>query len=216
MTRSRLTGFLLSAALAVTSAAAAGCNREGAGAGSSGPLGDTANIQALPSQVQTAPLLSQDFASFEAELFRSLNISPDLQKQFRILETQDTANGTYVLYSLPNHDGMAFAGRHADGRVLLYKTHWPLVATDSAQDPVVVRAVPPNNNINPGYGVLAGRVYNPFIETIEVHYRDGHKERVDVSHTRGFLLVRPAFDPRFVAVRGYGTNGNPYWTIDTR
>ena len=164
----------------------------------------------------TKPLGPKDLKTFEVELFRQLSVPAESQQEFRILETKSVENGSYVLYSLPHNDGLAFAGRRDDGSVVLYKAHWPLAVTDDRQDLVVVRAVPPNNAVNPPYGVLAGRVYSPFIETIEVNYRDGRKERLDVTNSRGFILVRKSFDPRFVQVRGYGMNGNPYWSLDTR
>jgi len=179
-------------------------------------LGDQANLNARPSALGTQPLRTADTRTFQTELFRHLRVAPDLQREFRVLTTANTPNGSYLLYSLPNNDGVAFAGRQADGKIALYKAHYPLTPTDATADPVVVRAIPPNNNINPGYGVLAGRVYNPHIETIEVNYRDGRRERIDVTHTRGFVLVRKGFDTRFVQVRGFGMGGNPYWQIDTR
>ncbi|ARU59683.1 hypothetical protein CBW65_00470 [Tumebacillus avium] len=164
----------------------------------------------------TKALASTDLPAFEHELFRQMDLPADTRRQFRVLETKNTPAGTYVLYSLPRNDGLAFAGRRADGSVAIYQARWPLAVTDPAKDLIVVRAIPPNNGINAPYGVLAGRVYNPFIEYVEIAYRDGHVDRIDVSHNRGFIAVRKAFDTRFVQVRGYSTNGTPYWEIDTR
>jgi hypothetical protein len=174
-----------------------------------------AHILATPEH-GTMPLGPNDLKPFEVELFRQLSVPPDTQKDFRILQTKSVPNGSYVLYALPHNDGLAFAGRRDDGSIVMYKAHWPLAVTDEHQDLVVVRAVPPNNAVNPPYGVLAGRVYSPYIETIEVNYRDGRKDRVDVTNTRGFIMVRKSFDPRYVQVRGYGMNGSPYWSLDTR
>jgi hypothetical protein len=202
--------WLLCTALLAVSVALSGCGQNDASS-----KGE-ARIQTLPNGGATTPLRSTDLKSFEVELFRTLTVPTASQKDFRILDTKDTPTGTYVLYTIPNHDGAAFAGRRSDGSIVLYQAHWPLTQTDANHDLVVVRAIPPNSGINNGYGVLAGRVYNPFIETIEVNYRDGKRERLDVSHSRGFLLVRQGFDPRFVQVRGFGFNGNPYWNIDTR
>ncbi|KEO81068.1 hypothetical protein [Tumebacillus flagellatus] len=204
----QLSRLLLSALLLAT-VALTGC-------GKNDNVNEGARIQEAQNGRTTSPLQQTDLQTFEVELFRTLSVPTDSQKDFRILDTQDTPLGTYVLYSIPNHDGLAFAGRRADGSVQLYQAHWPMTVTDPAQDLVVCRAIPPNSGINNGYGVLAGRVYNPFIETIEVNYRDGKRERLDVSHSRGFLLVRPGFDSRFVQVRGFGFNGNPYWNLDAR
>lgn len=182
------------------------------------PVPDRAQVQEIggPAVTGTLPLRPGDMRTFEEELFRAMPVAAQARSEFRVLQTQDVAGGTYVLYAVPNNDGLAFAGRRADGSITVHHARWPMAVTDPAQDLVVVRAIPPNNEINPGYGVLAGRVYNPFIEHIEVNYRDGRKDRLDVSHNRGFIFVRKAFDPRFVQVRAYGTNGNPYWNIDTR
>ncbi|PWK13916.1 hypothetical protein [Tumebacillus permanentifrigoris] len=200
---------LLFAALLTVSVALSGC-------GKNSDVQQGAKIQQVQNGGLTSPLRSTDLKSFEVELFRTLTVPTTSQKDFRILDTKDTPNGTYVLYTIPNNDGLAFAGRRADGSIVLYQAHWPLTVSDPSQDLVVVRAIPPNSGINNGYGVLAGRVYNPFIDTIQVDYRDGKTERLDVSHSRGFILVRPGFDSRFVQVRGFGFNGNPYWNVDTR
>ncbi|MBL0386302.1 hypothetical protein JJB07_06495 [Tumebacillus sp. ITR2] len=200
---------LLFAALLTAAVTLSGCGKQN-------DVHEGAKIQEVQNEGVTSPLRQNDLKTFEVELFRTLSVPTASQKDFRILDTKDTPLGTYVLYSIPNNDGLAFAGRRANGSVHLYQAHWPLTVTDPAQDLVVVRAIPPNSGINNGYGVLAGRVYNPFIETIEVNYRDGKKERLDVSHSRGFILVRPGFDSRFVQVRGFSFNGNPYWNIDAR
>jgi hypothetical protein len=197
---------LLAGALVMTS----GCNNARSQA-----QGGNVRIQELPAQ-GLLPLRSTDLKAFQNALFLNLNPPADTRAQFRILATRDAGNGTYVLYQLPNNDGLAFAGRDARGTITIRKAQWPFVVSDPNQDLVVVQAIPPNNSVNPTYGVLAGRVYNPFIEYIEINYRDGHKEHLDVSHTRGFITVRKGFDPRFVQVRGYGMNGNGYWSIDTR
>jgi hypothetical protein len=201
---------LLSALLAA-GALFAGCSSNAT------PKSDRAQVQELNGNKNTLPLRPGDMGEFEDELFRLLTIrTPAAQRQFRVLDTKNASTGTYVLYSLPNNDGLAFAGRRADGRIVIHQAHWPFVVRDPQHDLVVVRAIPPNNDVNPGYGVVAGRVYNPFIEHIEVNYRDGRKDRVDVTHNRGFIFVRKAFDTRFVQVRGYSMNGNPYWSLDSR
>jgi hypothetical protein len=207
MRSSRMTSLLLTTLLSIGSCAL-GCAPQAA-------PDEQAKIQ-QDTALNTKPLGDKDMKSFEVELLRQLNVPAEAQKQFRILEKTDADNGSFILYALPNHDGLAYAGRRTGGEVVLYEKHWPLAVSDPAKDLVVVRAIPPNNPVKPKYGVLAGRVYSPFIENIEVRYRDGQTDRVDVSHTRGFILVRKAFDPRFVQVRGFGMNGTPYWNIDTR
>jgi hypothetical protein len=200
--------LLTCAAILASSTWLAGCGADDKAAGRAG-------IQQVGTD-RTLPLGPADYRAFEDALFKQMDLSPDLRKKFRILETKDTAGGTYVLYAIPGNDGLAFAGRRADGSIVLHQARWPLAVTDPNKDLIVVRAIPPNNGINSPYGVLAGRVYNPFIEYVEIQYRDGHTDRIDVSHNRGFIAVRKAFDPRFVQVRGYSTNGTPYWEIDTR
>ncbi|MGZ4111556.1 MAG: hypothetical protein ACXVP5_03855 [Tumebacillaceae bacterium] len=207
---SRLGWVLMSTLVVGTLVTSSGCT-----ARSQAENTKNARVQELPVQ-GLLPLRSTDMKAFENALFLSLNPPADTKAQFRVLTTHDVGNGTYVLYQLPHNDGLAFAGRDAMGNVTIRKAQWPFAVTDPNKDLVVVQAVPPNNNVNPTYGVLAGRVYNPFIEYIEINYRDGHKEHLDVTHTRGFITVRKAFDPRFVEVRGYGMNGNGYWSIDTR
>ncbi|TCP53714.1 hypothetical protein EV586_10558 [Tumebacillus sp. BK434] len=211
MAVSRMT-LLTCSALFAASALLAGCGQSDA------QQAQQAGIQGVKQNgtAATKALTAADYRAFESELFRQMDLPADTRRQFRILETKDTPGGTYVLYSLPQNDGLAFAGRQGDGKVTIYQARWPLAVTDPAKDLVVVRAIPPNNGINAPYGVLAGRVYNPFIEYVEIAYRDGHVDRMDVSHNRGFIAVRKAFDTRFVQVRGYSTNGTPYWEIDTR
>lgn len=201
--------WLLFAALLALTVPSAGC-------GKTDNVHEGAKIQEVQNGGRTAPLALNDLKTFEVELFRTLSVPPASQKDFRILDTKSTPIGTYVLYAIPNNDGLAFAGRRPDGSVVLYQAHWPLTVTDKTKDLIVVRAIPPNSGINNGYGVLAGRVYSPYIESVEVNYRDGKKERLDVSHSRGFILVRPGFDSRFVDVRGFSFNGNPFWHIDAR
>jgi hypothetical protein len=208
---SRLGSVLLTTLLAGALMTMSGCNHARSQAQGYGD----ANVQDLPAQGMM-PLRSSDMKAFEQALFLAIHPPADTRSQFRVLTTQNAGNGTYVLYQLPNNDGLAFASRDARGNITIRKAHWPFVVTDPDQDLVVVQAIPPNNSVNPPYGVLAGRVYNPFIEYIEVNYRDGHRERFDVTHTRGFITVRKGFDPRYVQVRGYGMNGNGYWGIDTR
>ncbi|ASS74554.1 hypothetical protein CIG75_05780 [Tumebacillus algifaecis] len=208
MAVSRMALFTCSALFAA-SALLSGCGKSDAS--QSGRAG----IQQVDTAATTS-LRKSDYKAFQEKLFQQLNLPADTKNQFRILETKNSAAGTYVLYSLPRNDGLAFAGRQADGSIVVHQARWPLAVTDPSQDLIVVRAIPPNNGINAPYGVLAGRVHNPFIETVEINYRDGHRERIDVSHKRGFIAVRKAFDTRFVQVRGYSTNGTPYWEIDTR
>ncbi|MFD2169431.1 hypothetical protein [Tumebacillus lipolyticus] len=208
MAVSRTSVFMLSALLVATSWLSGCGTKEDAKSGRAG-------IQQV-TQGATSPLAPNDYPAFTAELFRKVSLPPDTRAQFRILETKNAGTGTYVLYSLPNNDGLAYASRLADGRIAIHQARWPLASTDPNKDLIVVRAIPPNNGINPPYGVLAGRVFNPFIEYVEINYRDGRTDRIDVSHNRGFIAVRKAFDPRFVQVRGYSTNGTPYWEIDTR
>ncbi|HEU4962273.1 MAG TPA: hypothetical protein VFV52_00215 [Bacilli bacterium] len=208
MVASRLRRLALSAVvMAMSSTLVVGCNTVGGG---------QAKVQSVELTGAAQPLSSADLQTFEDELFRQLNVSANQRRDFRILDTANVENGTYILYALPNNDALAFAQRGKNGRVVIREARWTFAVTDDNSDPVVVKAVPPGNAANPKYGILAGRVYNPYIESIEVNYRDGKKMRQDVTHTRGFIFVRKAFDTRFVQVRGYGMNGNPYWSIDTR
>lgn len=199
----------LTTALLASTALLTGCNLTGGG---------DARVQTLEAEGQASPLRSADLQTFEDQLFRQLNTPASLRNEFRILDTADAENGTYILYSLGvnTNDALAFAQRSADGTLTIREPGWKFTPVNSASDPVVVKAVPPGNPANPKYGVLAGRIYNPYIESIEINYRDGHHTRHDVTHTRGFISIRKAFDPRFVQVRAYGMNGNPYWQIDTR
>lgn len=164
----------------------------------------------------TLPLRKGDYQTFENMLFTKLNMPTNDRNQFRILETKDVKNGTLVLYSMPRGDGLAFTGHNVNGGLTIFESNWPFTRRDD-QDLISVRAVPPNNNnFLQGYGILAGRVYSPFIENVVVSFRDGRNEKINVSHTRGFIIVRKGFDTRFARVRGYDMNGNPYWELDTR
>jgi hypothetical protein len=142
-----------------------------------------------------------------------MGVLPDRDRPLKLVQTAHTKKVSYVLYSMPNNDGLAIVSKQGpDVRVL---NRIPIVPGDPERKLVSYNTIVAGNPWDPDNGVLFGMVYNPYITHIEAFFRDTTKVKVDVTNPRGFIIVRPGTDTRFVHINALG-NGGLWWTQDTR
>ncbi|GAX90632.1 hypothetical protein [Effusibacillus lacus] len=159
------------------------------------------------------PISELDLPSVERQLLDQAGIREDTERPLVIRQTVHTKRVSYVLYSMPNNDGLAVVTKQGNEVKILERI--PVPPGDPNMNLVSYNTIIAGNPWDPDNGVLFGMVYNPYITSIETFFRDTSKERIDVTNSRGFIVIRPGTDTRFVQINAIG-KGGLWWTKDTR
>lgn len=163
--------------------------------------------------VGKGPISELDLPLVERQLLSEIRLASTKDRPLQIRQMAHSKRVSYVLYSLPNNDGLAVVTKQGpDIRIL---ERYAIRPGDPQSNLVSYATILPGNPWDPDNGVLFGRVYNPYVKSIEAFFRDTTKFRADVTDSRGFIIVRPGTDPRFVQINAIG-DGGLWWTKDTR
>ncbi|BCJ88065.1 LPS-assembly lipoprotein LptE [Effusibacillus dendaii] len=168
------------------------------------------NIQAVGEQ---GPISDSDIPAVEQQLRNDIKIKTLDERPLKITQTAHTKKVSYVLFSMPNNDGLAVVTKQGGSVRILERL--PIVSGDPKTNLVSYNTIIAGNRWDPDNGVLFGMVYNPYITGIEAYFRDTTKVKVDVKQSRGFIIVRPGTDTRFVQINAIG-EGGLWWTSDSR
>lgn len=168
---------------------------------------------AIQGVLGAGPISDLDIPEVQRQLAESMRLRPNNDRALRIVQTAHTKKVSYVLYSMPNNDGLAIVSKQGpDVRIL---NRIPIIPGDPEKRLVSYNTIVAGNPWDPDNGVVFGMVYNSYITGIEAYFRDTTKVKVDVANQHGFIIVRPGTDTRFVQINAIG-DGGLWWTEDTR
>ncbi|MFC4769050.1 hypothetical protein [Effusibacillus consociatus] len=168
---------------------------------------------AIQGVIGEGPISELDLPIVERQLLEGMKIRAAGERPLKIVQTAHTSRVSYVLYSMPNNDGLAVVSKQGPNVRILNRI--PIVPGDPNKNLVSYNTIVAGNPWDPDNGVVFGIVYNPYIKTIEAFFRDTTKVKVDVTNPRGFIIIRPGADTRFVQINAIG-DGGLWWTQDTR
>jgi len=135
--------------------------------------------------------------------------------EVRILSTANGLHGTYALYQSPQGLRLCYAFTRTGGHPQVVQPEVIWEPGGSRQELQVGYILPGSNRYEQMDGVLFGAANSPYLLSVEVLYRDTYRARRDISHDRGFVLVRPGIDPRHVQIDAFGLLHSNFWTHNT-
>lgn len=159
------------------------------------------------------PISDLDIPTLEQKLSADLTLPADKERPLKIAKTAHTKKVSYVLYKMLNNDGLAIVTKQGANVKILERI--PILEGDPNRNLVTFNTIVAGNPWDPDNGVLFGTVHNQHIKQVEASFRDATKVTQDVSQSRGFIIIRPGTDTRFVQIRAY-SEGGLFWTQDTR
>lgn len=162
--------------------------------------------------LSSQPLGLHDWPAIKRGIAASLKLTASNEDALRLMTQLNSGPISYVLYNYPNHEGLAIATKKRDAITILEPM---LPVYKKGAEMVSFNTITPGNPWDPNNGVIYGVVRNSYITGVQVQYRDATIVNQDVSHTRGFIMVRPNTDPRFVLVNAFG-RGGLWWSRDLR
>ncbi|WP_018131225.1 hypothetical protein [Effusibacillus pohliae] len=168
---------------------------------------------AIQGVIGQGPVSELDLPVVERLLADHMKLSADRARSLQIRQTAHTRRVSYVLYSIPNNDGLAVVTKQGGNVRILERI--PIPPGDPQDQLVTYNTIIAGNPWDPDNGVLFGTVHNPYIKSIEAYFRDTTKIKADVTQSRGFIIIRPGTDTRFVQINAIG-DGGLWWTKDTR